>query len=147
MTPSGTSTTKDILESTFAHMTDISKRHSKNQKLAFYTRWIYAACSPYARSSAPQILPTGEDWLTHRTSDAEKAKEFSRLGSVKDEKLPEIWYGQDSRFPKRPSDIVYRHAGPLSHQKSASALAFSFADEESDFSNVRNAWLGSRAET
>ena len=140
--PAGSSTTKEILESTFAHLTDISKRQSKNQRLAFYSRWLYAASSPYPRESAPQLLPTDEEWLTFRTSDASLMKEFAKLGNVKGQKLPEITYGEDSRFPRRPAEIVYRHAGPLSHQKSAAAIALVLHEVENDFRNIHGSWLG-----
>ena len=71
---SGTSSTKDVLESTFAHLTDVSKRHSKNQKMAFYSRWLYAICAPYSKDAAPQLFPNREAWLTYRTSDPELQK-------------------------------------------------------------------------
>ena len=109
---SGTSSTKDLLESTFAHLTDVSKRHAKNAKLGFYSRWLYAVCSPYGQESVTRTLPSDTDWFTYRTSDANLNKQFLNLGNIKGQKLPEVVYGEDSRFPQRPKDIVYRSAGP-----------------------------------
>ncbi|OLP82399.1 hypothetical protein AK812_SmicGene36960 [Symbiodinium microadriaticum] len=107
---SGTASTKDLLESTFAHLTDVAQRHAKNDKLGFYSRWLYAVCSPYGRESAPQTWPSDTDWFEYRTSDANLNKQFLNLGNIKGQHLPEIVYGEDGRFPQKPSEVVYRSA-------------------------------------
>ena len=138
----GTSTTKDVLESTFNHLKDLSSRHAKNQKFGYFTRWLYAVCAPYGKESAPQLLPSKADWFTYRSADVRLLREFNGLGNVKGQRMPEIRYGEDQRFPQRPDEIKFRNAGPLSHHKSAAALAYAMEDAGSEFANVRHAWLG-----
>ena len=136
----GTSTTKDVLESTFAHLADIAQRQSKNKKMGFYSRWLYTVSAPYSRESCPQFLPNAGDWLRYRLADPSLQKQFASLGNVKQQRMPDIRYGEDSRFPQQPADVKFRNAGPLSHQKSAAALAYMLEDEATNFANVTNAW-------
>lgn len=52
----GTSTTKDLLESSFAHLQSIAQRQNKNKKMNMYTKLTYAIANPHATNSAPQPL-------------------------------------------------------------------------------------------
>ena len=47
----GSSSTKEVLESTFGHMRDISARHAKNMKMCTSSIWFYSAASPYAQET------------------------------------------------------------------------------------------------
>ena len=145
-TKTGTSTTKDILESAFAHLQGISARHNKNRKMNMHSKWIYATANPYSKASAPQIYPEPSDWLSFSIQDPELIKEFSTLGSVQKETLPEYEYGQDERFPATAHDITrrkWRNAGPSSHHNSAAAMIFMLADVGDDFHNAVHAKWGS----
>ena len=80
---SGTSTTKDLIESCFAHLTDVSRRQSKNQRLGRNQKWLYATSSPYANSSCPQFLPDGTAWQSYKASEPSLATAFSKMGNIK----------------------------------------------------------------
>ena len=141
----GTSTTKELLESTFAHLTSVSHRHNKNRKMNLASKWIYAAACKHHKRSAPQIFPALGDWFTYSLADRKLANEFANLGNVSGEALPDIPVGDDARFPATVHDIAkkgWRHAGPLSHQISAAALAYILTDCKNNFENVQHAQLG-----
>ena len=145
-TKTGTSTTKDILESAFSHLQSISARHNKNRKMGLHSKWLYTTASPYSKISAPQVYPEPSDWLSFSVSDQDLIKEFAILGSVQKEKLPEYEYGQDIRFPATAHDITkrkWRNAGPTSHHNSAAAMGFMLTDVGDDFHNAIHSTWGS----
>lgn len=141
----GTSTTKELLESTFSHLTDVSARHNKNKKMGAHAKWLYATASPYGKLQGPQIKPSSTDWQKFSTMDADKVSFFNQVHNVLRTKLPEIQFGQDERFPRSAEEIQkmkIRGAGPRSHMRSAAALAFILTDFENNFTNAQHADLG-----
>ncbi|CAK9021484.1 unnamed protein product [Durusdinium trenchii] len=46
---SGSSSTKDILESTFAHLAYVAGASNKNKRVSNFAAWFYAAASPYVQ--------------------------------------------------------------------------------------------------
>lgn len=141
----GTSTTKELLESTFAHLTDVSARGNKNKKMNAMSKWFYAVATPYGTVQAPQIMPCDADWLKYSTADEELRSYFAKLWSIADSTLPDIKYGEDERFPQSAQQIEktkLRAAGPRSHMRSAAALLFMLVDYENSFQNAQHAELG-----
>jgi hypothetical protein len=141
----GSATTKDILESTFAHLTDILQRQAKCQKMADHARLFYAIASPYASSGGvQQILPTLGDWLFTKSEQGKELK--ARLASMANPMSTPLSEGRDEvELPKSVKDLVkskWKAAGPLSHQRSAAAIMYLIHDSANDFSNVGMAWTG-----
>jgi hypothetical protein len=100
----GTSATKDLLESSFAHLQSIAQRQNKNKKMNMYTKWTYAIANPHATNSAPQLFPDSKDWVEASSFGREKHEEFIKCGSVRTEALPEVKVGEHSLFPHTAQD-------------------------------------------
>ena len=61
----GTPSTKDCLENTFAFLKRKSQVHSTNNKMSDMAKYLYTILSPYAESGGcPQILPSESDLNT-----------------------------------------------------------------------------------
>lgn len=86
----GTSTTKNNLESTFGHLTDVAARHNKNRRIGPFQKWMYSCSSPYGREECPQSFPTPNCWLRFSLSDSKLVEEFNAVTDVNGTPLPEI---------------------------------------------------------
>ena len=61
---SGSATTADALEKTFAWVADHARCHNKNKKMTAILKWFYLNCSPYVRSGGmPMFKCTLEDYM------------------------------------------------------------------------------------
>ena len=100
----GTSTTKELLESTFSFLTDVATRSNKNKRMGDNQKWFYSVGSPYGKDQAPHILPKAEDWLKYSTADSGLVSHFNSLRNLQNVRLPEIEFGSDDRFPQSAQD-------------------------------------------
>jgi len=97
-----------------------------------------------------QVLPEAEHWRKYGGANEEVRKErltefwsAFRINSTKLE--PEEKSDGPAQIPKTMKDIKkqkWRNAGPLSHQKSAAALAYLLVDYKNKFSNMDSCWTG-----
>ena len=85
----GSASTKEVLESAFAWLKDISSRHNKNKKMSFFAKHFYACSCPHSRKSCPQIWPEASDWMKHKVT-AEAAQEFNSLQNITHVRLPQL---------------------------------------------------------
>lgn len=143
---SGTSSTKELLESTFAHLSYIVSGANKNKVTAPAALWIYASASPYvAKSGMHQSLPTEAEWV-RATSDFGKSKqEMYQLfsGAFKSAKT-DLPSAPDVHLPRTSKGLVkteWRLSGPASHYKSSAAAAYLLFDAP-NFANASFAWAG-----
>ncbi len=144
----GSSTTTDILERAFAHLSDIAARSSKNKKMSQHSVWFYASTSPYVKKSGmQQCLPAEEDWQTFSSltvGQSKQTKIYNSAFKAKQTKLPAE--GADN-IPKTTLEIKknkgWRNAGSQSHHISVAAIAYLLHDEPFDFKNGEGTWAGS----
>ncbi|CAJ1366373.1 unnamed protein product, partial [Effrenium voratum] len=123
---SGSCTTKDVLESTFAHLKDTTERSAKNKKASPHSMWTYAQASKYAATGGlSPIRPSEADWA------AEDKQEPSSI----------------PRNAGAVQKVRWRNAGPLAHQKSVAAMALLMSDSENEFQHVQLAWAGAARPT
>ncbi|CAK9075933.1 Uncharacterized protein SCF082_LOCUS36698 [Durusdinium trenchii] len=143
---SGTSSTMELLESTFAHLSYIVSGANKNKVTSPAALWIYASASPYvAKSGMHQSLPTEAEWV-RATSDFGKSKqEMYQLfsGAFKSAKT-DLPSAPDVHLPRTSKGLVkteWRLSGPASHYKSSAAAAYLLFDAP-NFANASFAWAG-----
>ena len=143
----GSASTKEVLESTFAHIRDVVARHVKNQKISPVAAWFYTIASPYSMLKTcgmDHCLPDRQAWVKWRSfygrARVEKMKLYNEAANVQATSLP-----RGREIPRSAAGIKktkWRLAGPLSHYKSSSALLYLLEDEASGFSNCHRAWAG-----
>ena len=146
----GSATTKDVLESTFGFLQDVSRRCSKNQKLSQHAVWMYAQSSKYATTGGvPHIRATKEDWNRfHPNLQPELAIQFARCMNAKNTRVPESHPADDADargLPQNTHEVSkrkWRTSGPLSHQKSVAAMAYLMHGEPTNFQKVGLMWRG-----
>ena len=139
---SGSPSTKDVLENTFSYLHRMAANHSTNAKLSDNCKFLYSIVSPYCETGGmPQILPDLKDFDTLFASATPEVEEelkwlnkhmFSMKGEMPN---PEI----------RAQNVLksrWRHAGPLSQQKSAAAMAYLMEDQEDGWPRLKFCYLG-----
>ena len=142
------SSTKEILESTFGHLADIVARAAKNKRSNSYSLWLYTTSSEYVKASGmKQSLPTAATWarlwpsMANSTSPLMKRfQKAFRLGTA----FP-LPTGEKVPFPKNAAGVQsaeWRTAGPLSHYRSSAAAAYLAHDVRNNFGNVHKTWAG-----
>ena len=144
---SGSSSTKEILESTFAHLSYCVSASNKNKVVSPSLLWLYCSGSPYvAESGMKQVVPSKRDWLqniaNYGQAKSEQMKRFNASFKASTTPLPSA---PDMAFPKSVDGLAkskWRLAGPASHYKSSAAVAFLVNDAKHDFKNCSSAWLG-----
>ena len=139
----GTSSTKELLESCFAHLTDVSIRSNKNKRMAPFPKWLYACASPLGKKSAPQLWPEKKHWLQYSPGNADLAQRFNSLLNVAQTKLPVV---KEADIPKSAQELrsskKVRSAGFDANMNAAAAVIFALGDFESGFENAQHANLG-----
>ena len=145
---SGSASTKEILESTFAHLSYCIAASNKNKVISPSLLWFYCTSSPYVKDGGfCQHIPTKSDWLQwiSQYGDAkvsEMMKQFNQSFKSSSTTLP---VAPDVQIPKSAAGISkskWRLAGPASHYKSSAAVAFAMHDSKHDFKNCADAWAG-----
>ena len=145
---SSSSSTKEVLESTFGHLKDLSVRANSNSKMNPHLCWLYCTTSPYVHASGmKQALPDEAQWT----------RCGSKFGLSRDEQMKEFYkaFAVKSAFPMPESDGIslpksvmgitrdkWRTAGPLSHYTASAAAAYLIHDAPSNFRNQSLAWAG-----
>ena len=143
----GSSSTKEVLESTFSHLHDISARHAKNAKMCMRGVWFYSVASPYASRATcgmAQCRPTHAEWVKWRgfygSARDHFMKRFNKAFNVNGTELPR---GRELPIsPKGVTKTKWRLAGPLSHYRSSSAMLYLLEDSGKNFANCHLAWAG-----
>lgn len=141
------SSTKEILESTFGHLADMVARSSTNKKMAPNLLWLYCTSCPYVKSSGmKQSMPDSSAWTrfasNYGQSKTALMKSFNKafqLGSAYT-----LSSSKDVVFPKTVRGLYkkeWRHAGPLSHYKSSAAASYLMYDAPS-FGNLMHVCAG-----
>ncbi len=144
---SGTASTKELLESTFAHLSYCVNASNKNKVIAPNLLWMYLTGSPYVKDSGMiQHIPTQEDWVrwvsSFGKSKDDMMKAFNKSFKTASTELPTA---PDIQLPKTVAGIVkskWRLAGPAAHYRSSAATAFMVYDMKHDFQNCHDAWAG-----
>ena len=144
---SGSSSTKEILESTFAHLSYVVNASNKNKVTAPSMLWFYCTSSPYVQASGMhQHIPTAEEWVKwvsdYGRSKTEMMQRFAKSFQASGTPFPSA---PDVQLPKTIEGIAkskWRLAGPGSHYKSSSAVAYLMSDVDFDFKNCQDAWAG-----
>ena len=138
----GTPSTKDILENTFAFLHRKAALHV-NSKMADATKYAYNIVSPYPETGGcPQILPDKVDYMSIHSPSGIPSRVWAHT---------HLFSPQKTLFPcpkavPKPAQIMqsqFRSAGPLSQQRSAAAAAFLLADEDRNWQNLGCCWMGS----
>ena len=144
---SGSSSTKDILESTFAHLAYVAGASNKNKRVSNFAAWFYAAASPYVQASGmPQSLPIDRDWISA----------CAQYGISKENMMGIFWKAfrsdatslpsaSDVKIPMTAAGIqktTWRLAGPASHYNSSAAAAYLLFDSRTSFANCTFTWAG-----
>ena len=137
----GTGSTKDVLESVFAHLRDISFKANKNQRLNNFSRWFYATTSKCAMTGGHDRFLPPESVLRRYVENAAAQKHgfASQVFDMRTTDLP-----QDACFtsPENVMKQKWRPAGPLSHQRSAAAAAILVQLADSNFAKISDSWTG-----
>lgn len=135
-----TSTTKDVMESVFAHLRDVSMKQNKNQRLGNVGKWFYATTSAAPEGSHEVFRPSREQFARFLEKAENKSLPQRHLFDMRCTLLP-----QTHKFEVTPESVQqekWRPAGPLSHQRSAAAGALLTQLAESNFAAVGDAWAG-----
>ena len=144
------SSTKEILESTFAHLSDVVSRSNKNKVCAPHLLWMYTMGSSYVKASGmTQHFPKSSTWAnlsgSYGMNESPLMQNFQKafqLGKVFP--LPS---GENVTLPKSANGVhktQWRHAGPLSHYKSSAAACYMMHDSPAGFPNAAHTWAGAR---
>lgn len=142
---SGSSTTKDCIESTFGHLRDAVARSTKNAKASQQLVWMYAqACKYPTTGGVPQIRATDEDWAKFAAGPESDRMRKLFYGCLDPKKtaMPTHHPG-DAELPRNPDQVQkkkWKNAGPLSHQKSVASMAYLLTDVKNEFANAGMAW-------
>ena len=144
---SGSSSTKEILESTFAHLSYCVTASNKNKIIAPSLLWLYCTGSPYVKESGmPQLIPTKQDWLRHianyGVARTEQMRNFNKAFNTSATPLPTA---PDIAIPTSANGVAktkWRLAGPASHYTASAAAAYIVNDAKHDFKNCACAWAG-----
>ncbi|CAK9015600.1 unnamed protein product [Durusdinium trenchii] len=144
---SGTSSTKEILESTFGHLSYVSNASNKNKRMSTMGTWFYAAPSPYVDSSGmTQCLPTERDWLKacsdYGVASKESAALFWKAFRSEATKLPRAEGVNIPVTAKGVQKTQWRLSGPASHYNRSAAAAYLLFDAPTGFVNCSFAWAG-----
>ena len=144
----GSPSTKDTLENTFAFLHRKAQVHSTNMKMSDACKYAYAILSPYAETGGcPQILPSEGDCTTILAKQGQTTRDWLNK---------HLFSPQKSLFPsegKRPVQSAgeifnskWRSAGVASQQRSTAAAVYLVADMGNNFSNVDSTWVSRWAE-
>ena len=142
------SSTKEILESTFAHLADVVSRSNKNKVCAPHLLWMYTMGSSYVKASGmTQNIPDDSAWTrfsgSYGMNESPLMQNFNKAFQLgKSFPLPS---GENVTFPKSANGVhstQWRHAGPLSHYKSSAAAAYMIHDSPAGFPNAAHTWAG-----
>ncbi len=143
----GSSSTKEILESTFGHLSHVIGKHSTNKSISASGSWFYLTSSPFIKPSGmTQQIPSSADWSMRLSSFGistdETYKQFCKSFKPSGTALPSA---PDLELPRTVEGIVktqWRLSGPASHYKASAACALLMRDSGENFKNVSTAWAG-----
>ena len=144
---SGSHSTQAVLESTFAHLRDVTQRHAKKSTISPYSSWLYASASPFlSESGMDEVLPSSSDFLRYfgqkRNADSRQMVAYNHAFKPDSSKFPEA---QHVALPKTAAGLAkatWRSAGPLSHYKASACMAYLVADAANHFENASKCWCG-----
>ena len=144
---SGSSSTKEILESTFGHLAHVVAKNSTNKSMSAHNLWAYLTSSPFIRPSGmPQHLPCDPEWTMllqeYGLLESDRYKRYTQSFKGSSSKVPTA---PDMQFPKNAQGVVktqWRMSGPASHYRSSAAMAFLIHDAPNDFQHCDVAWAG-----
>ncbi len=147
----GSNTTKECLESTFAHLSDIAQRGSKSSKMSNWSKYLYATTSSYAEQGGmTPLLPEAADWLHVAGPCSLRFRQgLVNIFNMTTTAMPTS-HEQGKPLPMQPAQIQkkkWRASGPTAHQKSAAAGMYLLNDEPTQFANASMAWAGKVGQT
>ena len=143
----GSSSTKEVLESTFGHLTHVGNKSNNNKKMSPSNVWMYLTSSPFVKASGmSQSIPNAADWVRHISSYGFRtSKEFVNYTKAFKGNSTIMPKADDMQLPTNANGVLkskWRLSGPASHYKSSAAMAFLMRDAEHDFRNCATAWAG-----
>ena len=138
------SSTKEVLESTFAHLSYTAGASNKNKKFSPSSLWFYSTCSPYVKASGMvQNFPSESEWVeacaAHGKSTCPEMKLYNKAF-----KMGPLPSAPDMKLPQTAAGVLksqWRLSGPASHYNSSAAAAYLIFDAPS-FDNTAFAWAG-----
>ena len=147
----GSSSTKEILESTFGHLAHIVAKNSTNKSMAMSNLWFYLTTSSFVRASGMlQNIPSQSDWVawlprygfqSGLPSDNMFAN-YNRAFQGSKTKIPKA---DDVDIPRNAQGVAktqWRLSGPMSHYRSSAAMAYLLQDKDTEFQHCPHAWAG-----
>ena len=143
---SGSSSTKEILESTFGYLAHCVAKNSTNKNMGCHNMWMYLASSAFVASSGmQQHLPSSADWVRYQQQFGHRADaDFSRFDTAFKASKTQIPTAPDINIPKTSRGVnktAWRLSGPASHYRSSAAMAF-LLDDGPNFEHAGLAWAG-----
>lgn len=141
----GSSSTKDLLESVFAHLRDVSYKGNKNQRLSNLAKWFYSTTARSQESGGHQrILPTKKALeRSFQTNDKAKRHESFNEHMLFDMRTTLLPDSNKFDTPENMSAQKWRPAGPQSHSRSAAAAALLVPQSNCNFTGVGDSWTSS----
>ena len=144
---SGSSSTKEILESTFAHLSYCVAASNKNKIIAPHLLWLYCTGSPYVEESGmSQLIPNKQDWLQHIGNyGVARTEQMTNFNKAFDASATPLPTAPDIAIPTSADGVSktkWRLAGPASHYTSSAAAAYIVNDVKHGFKNCAFAWAG-----
>eukprot|EP00435_Cladocopium_sp_Y103_P045526 s756_g13.t1 len=138
----GSSSTKEILESTFGHLAHVVAKNSTNKSMAMTNLWFYLTTSSFVKASGMmQNLPSPQDWVKWVSryglqSGLQDDSMYKRYNSAFQGSKTAIPRAEDIQIPRNAQGVAkteWRLSGPMSHYKSSAAMAYLLHDQDSDF--------------
>eukprot|EP00435_Cladocopium_sp_Y103_P008278 s5184_g2.t1 len=138
----GSSSTKEILESTFGHLAHVVAKNSTNKSMAMTNLWFYLTSSSFVKASGmKQNLPSPQDWVKWVSryglqSGLQDDSMFKRYSTAFQGSKTAIPRADDIQIPRNAQGIAkteWRLSGPMSHYKSSAAMAYLLHDYDEDF--------------
>ena len=144
----GTSSTKEVLESTFNYMQRQIGFMSTNHRASDAMRWLLATTSPYAfAGGATQTLPRESDWW--HVLSTEKGRQLvqdavPRWFCPNATPMPPKKHDDEEEFatPAKLQKLAFRAAGNPALNRSAAATAYLVSEYQHEFRNVASCWAG-----
>lgn len=142
----GSSSTKEVLESSFGHLAHIVSKHSTNKSIAYSSVWMYLTASASLKSSGmAQHMPSESDWAhilgEYGLNGSESFQQFLKAFKASTTTIPTQ---PDIQLPKNMQGVEksqWRLSGPASHYRSSAAAAYLMHDFPT-FQHCDLAWAG-----
>ena len=136
------STTKDVLESVFAHLRDVAHKANTNMMLSSSSKWYYATTALSPETGGHRRLLPSKHTISRYLNRPNSARNFNEkmLFDMRTTLLP-----MSGKFDITADQVVkqkWRPAGPLSCQRASAAGHLLIQQANADFKQLPSAWAG-----